>query len=710
MLTTSLQVSIKIPTKDLFLGLDEYVCTCYGDSVDKNIYYIAPEIPIFLSQKNRPQFMFYKYRSDSQQGGYAQFTVCLPQPKDLLDEQIKVRLYKGIHQQLEARSRLLVNYFTAKSAAQSDPTNKEKQEEKNRNFKLTGLSEQEEKKFSALYDPKKGDEQFLTLLMPEDVKKIELKQPTYSSAKATLILDDNDKFYRQIPTVLSPSGMGDNNTVFSLSLTGQGATLFEQVLKGTDQNSSVAVRFDFGLEASLPAAKVTVSYDSNKSQEVIKSIERHVWSADEKKIERQFIENEAVKVNVEFSATREQMGMTEEQYTKWKQSLKEWGEKQITQILSNDNGLDMSLDMLKDGEGFNRFKQKLSEAKSFTRVYEENTVVSFSIHPQAQLPSIRSLVGEKNINEYFKEYDLKDPFFQYLQPEFSVTAGLEKYHIENIVITVKYDDNNVSTLVFDKTNDKTRQHTEKWFIRADLGRTFSYSYTINFSGAYATPYHSDLIKVTDTLLQHINIDQCGIVYADISTQISPQGWEKFEQLLVTAQYSDSRHGVATKEEKYLINKDSSVKSFVYPIGVKKDEPIYYKTDYYTKDGNVIHYIPETSNLVGYAKTYGQQIEVSNPLLKQETYDIIFDPEDSTIKLVLFEMTVDYPAHEFKQTKKLQFSNKDNSTQTASLVFSLMPESESAKIKINYKITTLFNNGKRVEKTEKLAYGDTYIII
>ena len=40
--------------------------------------------------------------------------------------------------------------------------------------------------------------------MPADAAKIELMQPRYTSAQAMLILDGNDKFYRQIPTPLSP--------------------------------------------------------------------------------------------------------------------------------------------------------------------------------------------------------------------------------------------------------------------------------------------------------------------------------------------------------------------------------------------------------------------------------------------------------------------------------------------------------------------------
>ncbi|MDD9154528.1 hypothetical protein PUY80_18315, partial [Plantibacter flavus] len=154
----------------------------------------------------------------------------------------------------------------------------------------TGLNDDQAARFVALYDSNQGNDQFVPELTPIEIK---LEVPRLTSAHASLILDSNEKFYRQIPTTVSPSGLGDNNTVFSLSLTGEGATLFEQVLKGTDTNSSVGIRFDFSLDASLPAAKVTVSYDSEITKSVTQNITYHTWSADEKKIEREYIEKGA---------------------------------------------------------------------------------------------------------------------------------------------------------------------------------------------------------------------------------------------------------------------------------------------------------------------------------------------------------------------------------------------------------------------------------
>lgn len=71
MLTTALQQSIKIDVTE-YLGVKEYAYTCYGDSDSKDIFYVVPEIPVFAKRDtNTPSFMFYKYRSEDTQGGYA---------------------------------------------------------------------------------------------------------------------------------------------------------------------------------------------------------------------------------------------------------------------------------------------------------------------------------------------------------------------------------------------------------------------------------------------------------------------------------------------------------------------------------------------------------------------------------------------------------------------------------------------------------------
>lgn len=713
MLTTALQQSIKIPT-DKYLGETEYICTCYGDSLDKNTYYVVPEIPVFVARDDKsPSFMFYKYRGEDMQGGYTQFTVMLPLPPEDLQIKIRAELYGNIQGQLTAKSTLIVTYVKAEQASVADPENQTKKAAMDTALKNTGLNAEQASKFVSLYDSSKGNDQFLPELLPEEAQKIKLLQPSYTSAQATLILDDNEKFYRQIPTPLSPSGLGDNRTVFGLTLTGEGATLFEDVLTGTDKNSSVGVRFNFNLDASLPAAKVTVSYDSEITKSVTQTISYHTWSADEKKIEREYIEKGAIKIDVQVGLTAAEMGMTPDQYIKWKEGLTAWGQKQVEQILSSQTGLDMSLDMLNDAGNFGKFQESLSQTKSFTRVYDENSVVSFAIAPQTQLPSIQSIVGEDNLKEYFKEYDLNDPFYQYIQPEFFVTQDLSTYNIANIVVTAIYDKDNQSTLQF-SPKDMDPKKTGKWYIKPELGRAFKYSYTVNFSGLQAKPYHSGEIQSDRDLIITINTAQCGVVFADISTLLDPQGWKVFSQVVVKTQYSDPDKGVELKTSSQVISASVPPKPFIYPIGTAVEKPIYYSADYYAIDGDSLTYIPtgvETSpQLPGYGLIHGNQILIANALPKQQKYTIIFKYTQKEVSLITFEMTVKYPKWDFSETQSLVVNEFDSKSLTQSLTFDLMQAESGNEPEITY-TSTLYYGDQGEEKTiDKTVSNTTSIVV
>ncbi|MGQ8775248.1 hypothetical protein ACUTQ5_12650 [Serratia sp. NA_112.1] len=710
MLTTALQQSVKIAT-DKYLGIKEYAFTCYGDSIDKNTFYVVPEIPVFVARDPKsPYFMFYKYRSEDTQGGYAQFTVMLPQPDSEMKSKIAIELLGKLKDPLIAKSTLIVKYVQAEQASVADPENATKKAAMDTALRNTGLNDDQAARFVALYDSNKGNDQFVLELTPTEIK---LEVPRLTSAQASLILDSNEKFYRQIPTTLSPSGLGDNNTVFSLSLTGQGATLFEQVLKGTDKNSSVGIRFDFNLDASLPAAKVTVSYDSEITKSVTQNITSHTWSADEKKIEREYIEKGAIKIDVQVGLTAAEMGMTADQYIKWKDGLAAWGQKQVEQILSSQTGLDMSLELLNEADGFDKFKSSLSETKSFTRVYDENSVVSFSIAPQTQLPSIQSIVGEDNLKDYFKEYDLNDPFYQYIQPEFFVTQDLAKYNVANIVVTAIYDKDNQSTLHF-SPGDSEPKKTGKWFINPELGRTFKYSYTVNFTGMQAKPYHSGELKSDQELVISINVAECGIVYADISTLLDPMGWKVFSQVVIKTQYSDPDKGIKIKTDSQVVKESTPPHPFIYPIGVDVDKPIYFSTDYYALDGDSLTYIPDgvetNPQLPGYGLIRGHQILVANALPKAQKYTIIFKPSQKEITLITYEMVVYYPKWDFTQSQSLALTEFDSKSLTQYLTFNLMQVEKDNKVEIKYIATVYYGEDNQEKTVEKEVTGTSTIVV
>ncbi|HGM7291156.1 hypothetical protein BMF90_22505 [Serratia sp. OLHL2] len=716
MLTTALQQSIKIDVTE-YLGVKEYAYTCYGDSDSKDIFYVVPEIPVFAKRDtNTPSFMFYKYRSEDTQGGYAQFTVQLPQPNAEMKDRIRLQLYNGLGRKdgpLDKKSKLIVDYIKAKQAYEADPENSTKKTAMDQAQKNTGLSDEQLNRFVALYDGNKGDDQFLSELMPADAAKIELMQPRYTSAQAMLILDGNDKFYRQIPTPLSPSGLGDNNTVFSLSLTGEGATLFEQVLKGTDKNASVGVRFDLSLDASMSAAKVIVTYNSEQAKSVAQTINYHTWSADEKKIEQEFYAKEAIKVDVQIGLTAQEMGMEPGAYEKWKESLRNWGQQQVEQILSSQTGIDMSLNLLNDAGSFEKFESKISQTQSFTREYEENAVVSSTIYPQTQLPSIRSIVGEADLDQYFKEYDLHDPFYQYIQPEFFVTEDMAKYDIANIVVTAVYDDDLKSTLTF-TPKDPGPKKTDKWFIKPELGRAYRYHYTVNFTGMQAKPYLSGDIQVKDDLVVTINAAQSGIVYADISTLLNPLGWEVFSQVVVTTLYEDKEHHVSPKQHTQVIRVDNPPVPFIYPIGTNVEKPLYYSADYYALDGDSLTYLPpgveSNPQLPGYGETRGNQILIANALPKQQKYTIIFKPSQKDVSLITFEMTVNYPKWDFSQTQPIALTEFDTKSLTQYLTFNLMQQEKGNEPQINYVATVYYGDNQEKTVTKPITGTSTIVVV
>ena len=146
MLTTALQQSIKIDVNE-YLGVKEYAYTCYGDSDSKDTFYVVPEIPVFAKRDtNTPSFMFYKYRSEDTQGGYAQFTVQLPQPNAEMKDRIRLQLYNGLGRKggpLDKKSKLIVDYIKAKQAYEADPENNTKKTAMDQAQKNTGLSDEQ---------------------------------------------------------------------------------------------------------------------------------------------------------------------------------------------------------------------------------------------------------------------------------------------------------------------------------------------------------------------------------------------------------------------------------------------------------------------------------------------------------------------------------------------------------------------------------------
>ncbi|WP_017346986.1 hypothetical protein [Pantoea sp. A4] len=697
MLNSLQRISVKIKTEE-YLGRKDYAYTCFGDSDDKNIWYVVPEIPVFTKKDNGgPNFMFYKYFGEEQEGGYAMFSVMLPQPTEELKSQIKVQLLGDeLTNQLKAKSKLIVIYAKATADYAANPNDKAKKEAKDKALKDTGLTDQQASEYLKKYDKTAGDDQFLVDLMPSGASAIKLIQPSYTAANATLIMDNNKDYYREIPTDQHPSGLGDNNTIFSLSLTKDGAQIFENVLRGSTDGSSVGIRFDFNINALLPAATVTVKYDQKITKSLVLETSHHTWSADEKKITQSFYEKEAIVVKPEFKLTAADLGMTGDQYNKWTENLTKWGQTQVEQILSSQTGLDFGLNLLNDAGEYRKFQESLDQTKDFTRVYEQNSAVAFSIYPQEILPSITSLVGEEKVDEYFKAYNLDDPFFKDFQPAFIVPSDLEKYHISNVIVNAKYN-GDVDTLIFNK-DKPSEQSTKRWHLDQKIGRTLSYNYEVTFTGGGAEYYQSDEITVSDKLAIPLDIvDNSGLVYAEILPIIQPGDWDLFRQIKVLAEFSDSAHGIPPFSKPSIITREKSPEPILFAVGKDYTAPLYYSLEYSLTNGDIFVPVPDTGEtnpqLPGYVGTHGQQIQVENalPFVQDYTY-IITESGEKDVSQVVLKVTVEDKTHQLTQSKQIILKDFNGDAKVDTISFHLAGSPAKLNIHASYQATIVYKTG------------------
>ena len=334
-------------------------------------------------------------------------------------------------------------------------------------------------------------------------------------------------------------------------------------------------------------------------------------------------------------------------------------------------------------------------------------MVSSTIYPQTQLPSIRSIVGEADLDQYFKEYDLHDPFYQYIQPEFFVTEDMAKYDIANIVVTAVYDNDLKSTLTF--TPKDPGPKTDKWFIKPELGRAYRYHYTVNFTGMQAKPYLSGEILVKDDLVVTINAAQSGIVYADISTLLNPLGWEVFSQVVVKTLYEDKDRGVQLKKYSQVIKENNPPVPFIYPIGTNGKAALLFGRLLYA--GRRQPDLPPTGRgkqpaAAGlWRNTWQSDPDRQRPAETAEVHHHL-QTVAKDVSLITFEMTVNYPKWDFSQTQPIALTEFDTKSLTQYLTFNLMQQEKGNEPQISYTATVYYGDNQEKTVTKPITGTST----
>jgi hypothetical protein len=673
MLTRHIQKSVEVLD-----GGKQYKYTCYGDHEDKNKFYVIPETPEYaLDKDSKPKFQFYQYRGDAsnpEEGGFGVFTVRLPFPNTAQKEKIKVQLQEGLAAQLEARAKktlVLVKAYRNKQEA-------DWQSLKNQ----LGYTDEQVRAFSAQYEESKGWEQYL---QTPDLSVIKLEPVAYTDAEVSLLIESApDKFFEKKLNPTSPSKLGDNETVFVLSLSDKGAAFFEQALKKGAGSSIAAVKYKLSFECVLPAATVNVFYNAEEVRNFSRQIDRNIWGqATEEKVKDEYQQKNAAGVKVFLGSTE---GLTDKEAKDLEKELREWGQTQLDDILSNQTG---GLDMSNIGQRFKTNPDKISEelknTKDINRTFTESRIVTYTVYPQMQLPSIEALVGEANLKDYFHEVDLKDDFFKKKAVKIQANADFEKLGIHSIEVKLDYENEPQGELVFNRNNPSEVQDVV-WYLKF-VDKTpihkYKYSYQVNYFGADKS-FQSE-IKETDEDVLTINVGDLGIIHADIST--GGINWSLVERAQVKLKYEDPSVNVI-EAERILTEKSIKADSFIKPIFVPRTKALQYRTKFFMKDGKEFWFAPGDIDDIPatWASEFGSDIHIDDPFKETLEYTILAVGLDSKTDAIVVELSYSEPGIDYNPGKTITLDSSNRSAKWA------VPTISKDKAKVNYSGFIQFKNG------------------
>ncbi|MBD2485529.1 hypothetical protein [Planktothrix sp. FACHB-1365] len=707
MLTTHVQKFLELSTGRGY--------QCYGDNEDPNQFYVIPATPTYKRTEDGKALDFTVTKYDpgpgKEGGGFCTFTVVLPFPNTQEQDQIKQLLSKELNPQLEQRAKNIVEMLEAYK--------KQPQGEWKTFSKELGYTDQQVDALAKTYQPAQGWQQFI----PTNVK---LNAVPFTQTKTELLLkDSNSRLILPNPIPPKPSGFGDNNTIFNLELTENGATFLEKALKEGEGGSIAGVRYEMSFEAVLPPAEVTVFYKSSEVASFARTIDRNVWGqATEEKIKKELEQKQTYGVKVGPVLGQ---GWTPEQKNKLEQELRDWGNKQLTNILKNQTeGLDIS----NLGQHFQKNPDKVSEVLSKTVdiniTYSESRSVEHTIVPQLQLPTISNILKadglsgnelQKALDNYFKAYNLVDDFYRDKTLQIVVNGDFDKLKISYVRVDLEYlgcktSDRNKTVLFEAKgkpepspNGGENKKNPVMWSYGIENGQpvqTCSYTYEIGYANGktFKTPQAQ---KIDGSVL-NINIQDIGIARANIKGDNID--WQLVDRAQVT--YKFEPDGLSPIEKKVTLTQAKpNADEFVEPLLVAKPVPVKYNTEFVLKDGSRFVYAPGSQKeKVDWATDYKTDIYIEPPFLAPRTYTILPSGLDSNVRLIASTLKYTVPAlGDFTINFPVSFQN---SSESKSWKVPTFPASMTPKLE--YDTQLVFNDGNRSKYQGSESVDTSFILV
>lgn len=508
----------------------------YGDDEKFNLFYPIPEQPRFrLDEEGKPIFKFLKYRmpidrgDDKKGGGYVVFSTEFSVPEDKM-----ARIKEKLQEEVNAIAR----------------------------------------------------ERDISPAPPVQIGSINYTNGTSSIA----ISDEDSELVERVWNAGKPSLYGKNVAAFSLELTPEGATFYEQALQG--QGGFVTVNYELYFDAKLPPLKVDATFHASAFYSFIQEIdvEERACSEDDYKetLSEMMLRSEARNLEIDPGGSHIDPKIVEQVRTWAQGALDDAAERLMIETLPVENAEDArKWYEEKDIEDVRREVTR-SRISNFTLNYKEEAYVEQNINPQGPIPNITTLKDNEGNpikwEDYAKEVDLDDEFFKQINASVKVNAPFEELPIHSVEVKLFYKgepmdvlDSEVNGEYQFTSPDDVAQFAS--FIEDD-DFNYTYSYQVNYEGA-SEIFQSEEIETNESVLT-VNVDDVGILFVRITP--GDIDFEQVEQAQITMEYEDTASGVDKITDQFIMSADAPEHRFEHIIFSKRSKPYRYKVNYKMTDG------------------------------------------------------------------------------------------------------------------------------
>jgi len=597
--------------------------TVYGDDTSYYTFYAIPQTPRFRLDKGVPAFKFLKYRELRKEGSDLFGGICTFDTEFVVDQDTRELVRQKLQAQVDA-----------------DPRNK------------------------------------------DQPKEVVFAPLPYTSGTVQLnITDEGGALVESVRCGGKPSNFGNNVASFWVELSKAGATVFESAMNG--DGGFVSVHYDMKLMVKLPPITARGVFNADKFYKFFHEITGDRYTETQKKsylfglitktktiqdfqliedIDDYMEKNEGRKTEFTFvgdpSMSAEDRFKIEEviRNTLIRQ-LDEAVERNLLQEIERVVPDPKNRELIVE-KGWNYFKEVITSTQITNIVieFEENRVVEWNISPNGTLPNLTTIKDPSGKyikwgEPYFKEVDLNDPFFQYLDIIVRVNADFSNLPIFNVKVKMSYphgQDKPVETFAFSEPNDVNRFRA---FIANGI-RKYKYDYQVNYKGEKDT-FTSQVFETDDTQLT-VNVDDLGILVVDIAP--GDINFAQVDQAQIVVRYEDT--GVKIIEHQFNMLSSNTINAPEKNIFKIRDvifkartKPIQYRVKYFMRDGRVF----ETQN----RHQDGKQIYINDPFsaIKHVGLRAIGDL-DSRIQTIMVDLVyIDATNNNYTKTHSMALSRE-----------------------------------------------------